>query len=266
MRGHIRKRKGKNGDSWQLIYYVGRKPDGRPDYKSCTVKGTSKDAEAKLAEIINSINYGEYVPPGKENVGQYLTRWLEEIKPTVRNTTWVWYEVNCRLHLIPTLGHIKLTKLTPLQIQSAYRKLLGSETSAKGRQSEGLSANSVRGVHRTLRRALGQAVKWGLISRNPADQVEQPKAEKTRPQVLTAENVDEFLSTVATTAPDRYSLYLAAITTGMRQGELLGLRWQDIDFKNRVAAIRQQLVKAGREPKFQPPKTDAGERRVLLPD
>lgn len=248
--GHIRQR---GPGTYQLIYFIGRKPNGKPEYKSETVKGTREEAEARMTAIEHSMNIGEYVPPAKQTVEQYMTTWLDEIKPTVRPKTWTWYEYINRIHITPNLGQSKLSKLTPLQIQTVYRELL-----------EGHSASTVRGVHRTLRAALGQAVKWGLIARNPAEQVDQPKAEKTEQRTLTAEEIDKLL--LASVDTGRYSLYLAAVTTGMREGELLGLRWQDVDLDHGIITVKQQLSKAGVNPEFGPVKTGAGRRRIIVPE
>lgn len=264
MRGHIRER---GPNTWQLIWYAGRKPDGRPDYHSCTVHGSKEAAEGKLATILASIYTGEYVAPAKETVGQYLNRWLEEIRPSVRPKTWAWYKMQCQLYLIPNLGQIPLQKLAPLHIQSLYRKLLESgrtgDTST-GKKGQGLSPAAVRGVHRTLRRALGLAVKWGLLVRNPAEAVEQPKRAKAEQKTLAPEEIARLLD--ASKKTERYSFYLAAVTTGMREGELLGLRWQDVDLERGTATVKQQLSRAGEHPSFSEPKTAHGARIVSLPE
>lgn len=264
MRGHIRTR-GEN--THQLIYYVGRKPDGRPDYRSTTFHGSKRDAEIHLANIISSIGKGEYAAPTKETVGQFLNRWLEAIQPPViEEKTWKWYKTNCKMHLIPKLGHIQLAKLTPLQIQAAYRELLDGGRAAKsqgGEPGDPLSPNTVRGIHRTMHRALGQAVEWGLLAQNPAAKVKQPKEVKTDRRVLIPEEAARLLDVSHPTG--RYSLYLAAITSGLRQGELLGLRWRDVDLDRGVATVRQELKKAGKNPQFKPPKTPSSFRAVSLP-
>lgn len=248
--GHIRQR---GPGTYQLIYYVGRDANGKDKYKSETVKGERKDAEDRLLEIEHKLNTGEFVPPGKETVEQFMATWLEEIKPTIRPKTHTWYKGMVDNHITPAMGKAKLSKITPLQIQAVYRNLLDE-----------LSPSTVKGVHRTLRAAFGQAVKWGLIAKNPVDQVDPPKVEKKEYRTLTAEEIDKLL--LASVPTGRYSLYLAAVTTGMRQGELLGLRWRDIDIDKGIIIVRQQLARSWGEPEFGPVKTDSGRRVVAMPE
>jgi len=263
LRGHIRQR---GPDRWQLIWYVGRKPDGRPEYRSCSVHGDRAAAEGKLAQILASIYTGEYVAPSRETVGAFLLRWLDEVKVAVRPKTYRSYEQLCRNHLIPLLGSIPLAKLTALQIQQAYRQMLERGRRAKGwgaEEGDGLSAASVAAAHRVLRRALNQAIKWGLLVRNPCAGVEPPKPQPREYVILTPEQADALLKAAEPTG--RRSLYLAAMTTGARLGELLGLRWKDVDLENGTTTIVQTLERGGTNPRFGPPKSESGRRVITLP-
>jgi integrase len=254
VRGHIRKR-GK--DSWQIVIYRGRDPDGRRLYDYHTVHGTKSQAAKKLTELLRQLDTGRYVEPSKESLAEYINRWLDQVRLTVKPRTHEYYAHWCG-RICEHIGHIPLDKLTGLQIQEAYTKLL----------EEGLSPNCVRGVHRSLRRALNQAVEWGLLRNNPALKAKPPKKEKVSFQALTTEQVGRLLS-AARRADDRchlYSLYLTAVMTGMREGELLGLRWRDIDLDRQVIVISQICVKGGTNPVFGEPKTSSSGRQVTIPD
>lgn len=260
--GHIRKR-GEN--TYQIIYPLGRGPDGKKKYGSETIKGTLKDAQVRRAQIIAGLDSGDFVHSGKGTIGDYLLRWLAEIKSSIRPKTYRSYEQITRLYLIPHIGAIQLGKLSPLHVQAMYRKLLEEGRAGKtatGNAGEGLSPTTVRVIHRTLKSALAKAVEWGLIAKSPADRVEQPAKVTKDPKTLTPEEAVRFLE--ATKPTGRYSLYLAALTTGMRQGELLGLRWSDVNLEKGIATVTQQLISAGEEPVFGEPKTKHGNRIVIL--
>src|SRR5262245_50389749 len=164
MTGHIR-RAGKN--SWSVILYLGREAQGRPRYKWHTVRGTKKDAERELARLLNAFNTGDYVAPSKMTVAEYLERWLRDhAEHKVAGRTFQRYGEIVRKHLIPALGRYQLSKLQPLHIQECYTEGLKS-----GRRDGegGLSPTTVLQHHRVLREALKHAVRWQLLSRNPAD-------------------------------------------------------------------------------------------------
>jgi len=253
VRGHIRKR-GK--DSWQIAIYRGTDPNGKKLYDYHTVHGTKSQAAKKLTELLRQLDTGRYVEPSKESLAEYINRWLDQVRLTVKPRTHEYYAHWCG-RICEHIGHIPLDKLTGLQIQEGYNKLL----------KEGLSPNSVRGVHRSLRRALNQAVEWGVLLHNPALAAQPPKRQKVSFNTLTAEQVGQLLAAarVADKRSHLYALYLTAITTGMREGELLGLRWQDIDLDRQIITINQTCIKGGTKPIFGEPKTDAGGRTVTIP-
>ena len=150
----------------------------------------------------------------------YLDRWLEDsVKDTVRLTTYQGYERIVRLHIKPTLGRIKLENLTPVHLRALYRERL----------EIGLAHRMVQLVHTTLHRALKQAVADGLIPRNAADVVKGPRPVRKEIKPLRPEQARTLLTPAR---GDRLeALYVLAVTTGMRQGELLGLKWEDTDLE-----------------------------------
>lgn len=252
-RGYIRKR-GKN--SWQIAIYRGIGPDGRKLYDYFTVHGTKQKAEQRRTELLHQLDTGQYVEPSKDTLSQYLNRWLAEVELSLKPKTHQFYSYWCE-KISQYIGHIPLDKLTGLHIQEMYRELLAS----------GHSPNGVNGAHRTLRRALNQAVEWGLMIKNPVLSAKPPKKQKTSFTILTPEQISKLLAVAKETNSRHqlYTLYLTALSTGMREGELLALRWEDIDFEKQTITVRRTLVRGGRNPIFGEPKTTIGERTVTIP-
>jgi integrase len=213
-----------------------------------------REAAATLKEAQKAVEDGLSLDGDKQTVAQFLERWLSaSVKLSVKVRTYENYESIVRVRVLPHLGRKHLAKLTPLDVQGMYSKL--TET--------GLSNRSVQHTHRVLHRALGQAVKWNMIPRNPCDGASAPRPTRTEMKVLTPEQVRTFL--VATAEHPSHALYTLAITTGMRAGELLGLRWADIDLdagRLTVQRALQQQNEAGLV--FVTPKTTRSRRMILL--
>jgi|HubBroStandDraft_6_1064221.scaffolds.fasta_scaffold00365_17 integrase len=234
---------------WEGRYYAIE--DGAPVRRS-VFGATDKDAARALRAATTARDDGKPAPHGGETVGAFLLTWLESARSTIRSGTWRRYEQLTRLYLVPTLGRGRLIALGPQHVAKLYRDLLAG----------GMSPANVHYVHRTLRRALGQAERWKLVSSNAAAVVTPPRAEQREMHTLTAEQVRRLLEV----APDRdRPLYLLAVSTGMRQGELLALRWADVDLNGgslRVVATLHHL--SGEAATFDAPKTARSRRRVEL--
>jgi integrase len=258
MKGHVRQR---GPQSWAVVLDLGRDGTGKRRQKWHTVRGTKKDAQRELARLLHEINTDSYVEPSKMTLSDYLDQWLRDYaRPNVSAKTFERYEEIVRLHLKPALGHHTLSKIQPLQIARYY-----SEALASGRidGSGGLSARSVLHHHRVLRAALQQAVKWLLLPRNPADAVDPPRPKHREMRALDEADTAKLLRG---SAESRLSLpVLLAVTTGLRRGEILGLRWADIDFENTSLAVRQSLEQTRDGLAFKQPKTAKGRRVVALP-
>ena len=252
MQGHIRKR-GK--DSWGIVIDLGRGPDGRRRQLTRSVKGRKREAEALLAQLLHQQEIGFDAPPGRVTVGEFLDRWLStHAQPNTAPKTYRRYEQLIRVHLRPALGHIPLAKLRPLQVQDAYNEI----------QAKGLSPRTVLHCHRVLREALQHGVKWGLLARNAADAAEAPRALKFEVKVLRPEEVRRLQESADRTPLG--ALVRLAVSTGLRQGELLGLRWQDVALDAGVLSVRQTchwLPRVGFE--FREPKSHRSARAVALP-
>jgi integrase len=262
MQGHIRKR-GKR--SWAVVLSLGRDPvTGKKKQKWLGGFRSRREAQAKRAQVLVDWHSGGWVEPTKMTTGEFLLKWLQDYAAGLGAATAVGYTGIVRRSLIPSLGHIPLARLCPQDIQGYYSQMLQRDVRGRlpGRK---VRASTVRSHHRLLRTALGHAVRWGLIARNPATLVNPPKVERRHPDIWDPERVRLFLGE-AKRRSRYHALYLTAILTGMRQGELLGLRWQDVNLVQKTATIRQTLCRLGGRVVQKTPKTAGSARTVTLPD
>ena len=258
MKGHIRRR-GKK--SWAVILDLGRDETGKRKQKWHTVRGTKKDAEAELVRLIHELGTGEYVEPSKMLVREYLERWLKDYAgQSVSPKTLERYRQIIDGNITPAVGGYALSKLKPLHIQSFYTDSL---TSGRKDGKGGLSAQTVLHFHRILHRAMGQAVKWQLLGRNPVDAVEPPRPERKEMVALDDAETAQLLKVL--NGSILYMPVTIAVTTGMRRGELLALRWRNVDLKNGQITINQALEQTKDGVRFKTPKTDRSRRGVALP-
>jgi integrase len=215
---------------WEARITIGYNENGNPRRKSFYGE-TRASVLDQVQTYKHKVDSGAIVANGKETLlGVWLEEWLSTyIKPHREPKTYKFYEAYVRIHIKPALGKLQLRKLSPQAIQ----KLMNEKS------EEGLSANFVRGLRATLRSALSQAWKIGLIEHNPAARVNCPKIEHKDPQFLAPGAVRQFLDAAQSSA--MASLFQFALVTGLRVGEISGLRWSDIDFSKRTVAINYQL-------------------------
>ncbi len=258
MRGSIQKR-GKG--SWRLVFDLERDHTGKRRQKVVSFKGNRKSAEAELRRLLSTHENGGFVEPGKLLVKEFLEQWLADhgtLKVSAKTAER--YAEICRQHLIPALGHHKLSKLHALHIQASYTEAINSgRRDGKG----GLSPRTVLQHHRVLRMALQRAVKFELIARNPADAVDAPRFEKKKMVVLDEAQVATLLNGAQGTS--LYVPTLLAATTGMRRGEILALRWSALDLERGTVAVVQSLEQRIGGLHFKEPKTERGKRSITLP-
>lgn len=238
MTGHIRSR-GKR--SWAIVLDLGPDPaTGKRRQKWHTVRGGKKHAQAEMARLINEIETGAYIEPRGLSVKDFLEQWLTDAQTKVSGTTFARYRAIVRLHLEVALGSIPLVKLAPLHIQTYLADALQSgRLDGKETHGKGLSPRTVCHHHRVLSEALGRAVKWQLLARNPAVSVEPPRVEQKEMHAIDETAAASLVESAIGTR--LYIPIMLAITTGMRRGEILALRWKDVDLTRGFLAVVRSL-------------------------
>jgi integrase len=262
MRGHIRKR----GDSWAVFYDRPRDPVTGARRK--TSKGgfrTRKNAERWLNDTIQKLQKGSYVETSNLTFGEYLGEWLAAARRDLRPSSLPFYEVVVERYLVPRLGAVPVQKLRPQHLSALYGELLDS---GRVQREGGLSVSTVRRVHTIARKALADAVSDGLLETNPAANAKPPKAKTAEEQARkkrrfwSADDVRTYLHAIELHRLCA-ALHLAA-TTGMRRGEVLGLRWCDVDLDTARLSVQQTLVAPRYVLTFSEPKTSHGRRSIDL--
>jgi integrase len=255
----------KNGNGEGSIYLHkrnGKKVGYRGSYWVHTAEGpkrryvsgkTRDEVHDKLIEALGNRAQRLVFDAGNLTAGEYLTRWLKDsVKGTVRQSTFEVHRHMVEPHIVPALGKLKLKDLSPPHVRGFYREKLDS----------GLSAATVRKMHSVLRKALKQAVMDGLIPRNVCESVKPPRVERKEIMPLDREQTRTLLEHAS---GDRLeALYVLAVHTGMREGELLGLKWEDVDLECSVCRLRRALVREGGKTALGDLKTPKSRRSVRL--
>jgi integrase len=190
---------------------------------------TQGEVREWLKETINQLDSGIAITP--ETLSEFLPAWLEAVKPSIRPNSYKTYSAHITHHILPDLGNIKLHDLRPDHIQRFYAAKLES----------GTGRSTIRLCHDVLHRALAHAVKWGLVARNVCTAVDKPKAKTTEMSVWDADQVAQFLRVIQGHRLE--ALFYLAVTTGLRQSELLGLFWTDVDWDARKLHIQRQCYR-----------------------
>jgi integrase len=259
MRGTIKQR---SKGSWTVIVDLGPDPTtGKRRQHWHTVRGTKREAEAKLAEILHERATGVERPVGRMTVAQYLDRWLlDYVETHTAPKTLQTYREVVRAHFIPAFGSLELTALRPTHIQAFYAK---AQRSGRVDGRGGLSKRSVVRYHQILHAALHQAVRWQLLTRNPADAVDPPRPERREMRATSAADIRALFAAADETPIGR--LVRIAVLTGLRRGELLGLRWSDVDLERGSLHVQQTAQRlTGEGVVFRQPKTRLSRRSVAL--
>ena len=237
--GSIRKREvtrnGKPYTYWEGRITVDIDPiTGKQVQRTITGK-TQKEVAQKMREIAVEVDQKTYKAPCKLTLGEWLDIWKAEYTGDVKPSTAYLYGRNIDQYIIPYLGAVKLEKLTPLQVQEFYNRLLKPDKE----EARPLSAKTVRNVHGVLHKALEQAVQVGYIRSNPANACKPPRAAKAEIRPLDADQVSAFLKSLQG-HPHEY-LYQVTMFTGLRQGEVLGLTWDCLDMERGTLLVKHQL-------------------------
>jgi len=201
------------------------------------------------------------VKPHKKTVTEYLNEWLNHIEQTtIGRKTFEGHKEHIENYIIPLIGDIGLLRLEPFDIETMYTEL---RKSGRKKSKGGLSEQTIKHIHSTLNNALKRAVKWKLLTNNPCIDVDKPMPKKTEMQALDENETASLLRSVEDTR--LYAPILVAVTTGLRRGELLALRWKDIDFKRHKLNVRQSVEVTKTSLGFKEPKSKSGKRSITLP-
>ncbi|MBR2907834.1 MAG: site-specific integrase [Clostridia bacterium] len=250
---------------WEGRIVVGHKEDGKPIYRSVFAEKQG-DLMPKLHELKDQYAGVELTEDSSISLGEWLGRWLEDYKkPTLRPSTYAGYSKDITNHILPYLGSKRITQLKTAEIQKHYNRLLESGRIQDNCKGKGLSNATVRGIHMILREALDSAVREGLIPKNPADGTSPPKIYRNEKQVLTKDQIETFMKLIEGDE-EWYDFFYTEIITGMRQGEICGLRWEDFDREKRTLRVARSVDFVNKELVVGETKTDDGKRTIYLPD
>lgn len=217
--------------TWEARYTVGRDPGTGKQLRKSVYGKTQKEVRQKLSQAVAALDNGDYFQLSKMTLSRWVEIWLQEYTGDKKYLTVKHYKAQCKTHIVPSLGAVKLSELAPPQIQAFYN----------GLQRDGLAAKSVRNIHGILTKCLSTAVQVGYLRSNPASMVTLPKIEKKEIHPLTDEQVKDFLRV---SAGDEYEILLKVILfTGLRESEAIGLTWDCIDFKAGAVKVCKQLQK-----------------------
>lgn len=264
MPGHLEKRSDK---SWTIVIDLGRSSSGKRNRIYRTFRGNKREAEKELARLITEFDKGIYIEPSKLSFGQYLEEWLENYgRIRLAATTYRRYEQIIKLRVIPKIGIIPLQKLRPAHIQKFLREIV--EEGRLDKPGESLSHDSIIYHYRVIHKALESALKQQLIQINPAKAVELPKSleiednedTKENIQILDKEQIEIMLEAAKKTS--YFALLYVGIRTGLRRGELLGLKWSDFNLDGKLFVRRSLAYTPEKGKFFKLPKTKKSRRTI----
>lgn len=251
MRGHIRRR---SAGRWEISVETPSDPvSGRRRRTWRVISGTRREAERELTALVRAVDTGTLVDPTRETVAAYLTRWLRDYAlHGVAPRTYERYAEIIRGHIVPAIGGVTMSRLRPAHVVEAERTWL-----------DRLSPSTVLKHHRLLHEAFEQAVRWQVIAVNPMRAVTAPRPPRREMVVLDADQARALLDVASGTEFD--CALTTLLYTGLRLGELRGLRWRDVDLEGGHVRIQQTMQRIGGELRFAPTKTHRSRRNVEVP-
>ena len=261
--GNIRKRK---DGRWEGRYTAGLDPvTGKQVFKNVLGK-TQSEVKEKLKKALEENLKVDYAKTGKYTVTQWMNEWYENVaKIKVRASSHQTYRGYIDNHITPNIGRLPLEKLTTMDLQKFYRKLMTKgrvERIESREQPKGLSAKTVRNINQVISSAMDFAMAQRIISVNPCKAVALPKVEHKEMQTIPAEQLQAFLTEAK--ASGVYEMYYIELATGLRRGELLGLKWGDIDWKNGIIKVKRQIARVDGKVVEAPLKTKNSYRTVTI--
>ena len=255
MKGHIRER---SPGHYAIILDVRDPSTGKRKRRWHSFAGNKREAQIECARIVSAMTGGNYLEPNKTTVAEFLDRWLDHIKSQVSPRSHERYVEIARKNLVPLIGGVIVGKLRPVQISTAYSKALAS-----GRRdgTGGLSPRTVHHLHRILKQALGQAVRWELLARNPADAVDPPKVERNAMQTY---DLPQTVALIEHLRPTRLHVpVILAVLCGLRRGEISALRWRSVDLTAGQLAVVESAEQTNVGVRYKEPKSGRA-RNVAL--
>lgn len=246
MRGHIAKK----GDRYYIVVDLGRDHRNKRKQKWLSGYNTKKDAEKELPRILNELNEGTYVEPSKQKYREFIDSWHKNRESKVSKNTHATYKYMIDKHIKPHLGNFRLDKINSLAIDNFYTVL----------EKEGKSGATIKKIHSIVRASLQYAKSYRLIKHNPASVVSPPAVKHKDIVVWDEQEMIKFLDYVKHEWD--YIIYHLALYTGMRKGEILGLKWSDIDFMNNKIRVMRSYSKTG----FSDGKTKSSRRVIDIDD
>lgn len=215
---------------------------------------TREKVSLKLTEARKAQLDGLPIIIERQTFSQFAEPWLATARPSLKPTTWRRYEQLLRVHALPVLGRTSLTKVSPQHLQTLYAEM----------EERGAAPASIRQMHAVIHKMLRQAMRWNLVARNVADLVSPPRVPRTEMHVLSPEEARRFLDAARS---DRLeALYVLALTTGMRQGEILALHWKDVDLDRGTVNVQFTLHRTTGGWAFTEPKSARSRRQIALTD
>lgn len=253
MKGHIRER---SPGCWAVVLDID--DAGKRRRKWHSFRGTKRQAQIECARLISEVQSGDYLEPAKTTLVQFLDRWLLHMKSQISPKSHERYSEIVRRNILPPLGRVVLMKLRPAQIAETYDKaLIAGRADGQG----GLAPASVVYMHRLLKKALAQAVRWGVLQRNPVDAVDPPKIERS---LMTTFDMAQTVELLESLSGSRLLIPVTlGVLCGLRRGEIAALRWRNVDLATGKLAIVESAEQTAAGVRYKPPKSGKG-RTVAL--
>jgi integrase len=260
MSGHIRRR---GEQSWELKFDVGRNQvTGKREIRYQSFKGSKREAQAKLTELLNEVAKGTLVDASKETLGTFADRWDRDwATHNVSPKTAERYRQLITNQIKPHLGTMPVQKIKPVHLTMFYATLLRSGNAAEGP----LAPRTVGHVHRLLRRMLGHAAQWGIIAGNPVALVHPPRLDQDEIEIIREDEIRVVLATLRARNLPLYTIATLALATGMRRGELCALRWKDLELETGKVRVEQSLEQTRAGLRFKEPKSKRSRRVITIP-
>lgn len=258
--GNIQKRKRKNGYAWEITVEMPPDPITKKRNRTTkTVRGTKKEAEQQMRQMIADVEKGYHVTNTKITVVEWVQTWLEVyIIPNVSPTTLSRYEGMIKRYINPLLGNLQVQQLSTLAIQAWVNNLKVSPVSGKE-----MSASTIKHVYHVLKGAMDKAVLAGIIPRSPCQGIMLPKGHKKPAIVYTEEQIKQLIA--AAKGTEMELIIDLELCMGLRRGELLGLQWDDVDWENNKIHVHRNRVVVNGKSLLKDPKTAAGNRTLDVP-